>query len=402
MKTTSCKMTLFVTAITVTLLLHVTAWAQADQLPPNFVATAQIRIGDKLLETIAQYYAQRGEFAPFYVETDLSEVKLRPLAWAPNGEWLAIFRAGFDEKQLYKKQLCVLSRTGQLIMCAQESPSSYFDAAYGADQLSTVSWSMDSSKIYFASEAGGTTKLLEVDSLTGATLAELIALAPDDFKNPRFLSWSDNAGFIGLGFGEVLGAATFQPSLLSRNGESLTQLSPRLAKNLSATIESAYLCLKFSPRGEYLVALSPQLTMLYVFNADGAPIYQFDRNSGYGEVNVTCPTWEADESAFVFAAMTEKSGYTLFRVALMQKALSILYSATPRVVDNIPELEYPIDSGFGITASSDKKHYIVLVRNQGEDGEQAGVGVIYPDSHIEVFRGPYESTLYPVWVPPLK
>jgi WD40 repeat protein len=386
---------------------RVVGQARHNALPADLIFTAAVhsQSGNDDSIMLVRLDAKTLTMTPFYVDTNPTKVTGWPLVWSPDGSSLAIFRSEHvrpedPSEDGYLGQICILARTGKRTVCTEDPPVYQFNGKLTENQLSTVSWSADSKRVYFVSKAGDKVRLLEADATTGKRLNVLyeyaaISLTSGGTGYWNFLSWTPDLEYVAVGLGDDLKPAGLRQQLLhNRNNRSQVNLT-----SMFSTFVYSYLCLDFSPKGSYLVIEgrgNQDDELLYVLDKQGNVLHTIGPSSGYGRLSVTCPTWQEDESAFVSVAASDQALSSILRYSLVDQKLSVAY--------RLPE-GLPLESSQGrvippLALSPDGRFIAAHGIDNPNPGGNRQVVVIYPDGHARAFLGDYFYTENPVWMPP--
>jgi Tol biopolymer transport system component len=383
-------------------LSRVVGQAQSDSLPTNLLFTAASRTQDpqKSQMMLMRIDAKTLAITPFYVDQRAAESGLRALKWSPDGRYLAIYRvehvnASDPTPKGYLWQICILTRAGLLRNCLDDSPSTYTISSIlrgQSDEIqpATLSWSADSQRVYFVSVAAGTLRLIEADANTGKRL-NVLREYPDTVVggDQTLISWSIDRSHIAVGIGR-------QWNVIDPTTSQIVDLYSLV----DTQVKYLEFCLQFSPKGSYLVAFTRTTNeKVVVVDMQGTILHTIDAQNGYGNLYVTCPTWQQDEGAFYFVGRAEQDELAhVFRYSLAERKLTVLYHLPKR---NDPVTEHSKGALAPYLAIAPDASVIAA---NGIDNptspEIFQVTVIYADGHTRSFGGNYYYAIDPLWVPP--
>ncbi|MBZ0315978.1 MAG: hypothetical protein K8L91_06135 [Anaerolineae bacterium] len=368
-----------------------TGAAQTSSTFPNDLVYVASEYGEEIgdfTQMILLVDANTLEATPIYQAEPTHELK--PLAWSPDGNLLAIadiqpYLASDGEFNARVVKLCMASLLGSPIRCFQDHLSHCYNTspATSLEQL-RVSWSPDGSKIYFVTEDKTTKRLLEADVATGETIRTLYETASYNDDGPSILAWSPKLDYVADGTG-----------LMQRTGK-LVNLNTGATYNFTDLVTpygygsraempqgSGYVCTGFSPRGTYIVAIDETAEQVLITDMELNVLYRIDNLGVKGSTYLECPVWNLDEQTlYIFSYNPDTSVYidtgrtSLFIYSLPEKNLSLHSQDT-------------VYSPF--TLSPDETHFAFE--------NQIWVDVLSPDGAIIRFGTPTQPAHYPLWRP---
>lgn len=364
-----------------------TSTAQTSNTLPNDLVYVAVEHGEKIgdfTEMILLVDANTLEATPIYQGEPTHELK--PLAWSPDGNLLAIADiqpdlASDGEYNARVVKLCMASLLGSPIRCFQDHLSHYYNTSpqTSLEQL-CVSWSPDGNKIYFVTEDKTTKRLLEADVATGETIRTLYETASDIDNIPAILAWSPLLDYVadGTGLMERTGRLV---NLNTGETYGFTDLVTPYGYGLRSEMPqgSGYVCTGFSPLGTYLVAIDEVAEQVLITDTELNVLYRIDDLGVKGSTRLLCPVWSLDEQAlYIHAANSDTGQISLFMYSLSERKLELHSQDT---------VYYPF------TLSPDKTYFAFK--------NHIWVDVISPDGAIIRFGTPQQPAIYPLWRPKL-
>lgn len=336
----------------------------------------------------------------FHADTELLIGRIVPLHWSPDGQSLAVLRYVIpDPNDLHNHfwQVCVLSRTGVLIRCMDE-PAWFAPNHHGESQAQALTWSADSTKLYYvaADAEREVLRFVEAEARTGRTLRVL-----SEYVGAQ-LVWSPTLDYrVEVRWQETLGMER-----LSIEYQRLTP-APQSAQRTdlsSQFVSSGYfyrLCPDTSPSGTYFVALGGLNweDRFILLNRQGQVTKRLAFPIARDAENTSCPSWQPDEQAFYFRAksLTDPLAY-IFRYSLPDEQLTIFYRFPERLHGmDYPDyrVDYPAYGGSisGVRVSPDGRFVAAM-------GMERAI-ITYPPEGERILVGwEYAEASDPLWFPP--
>jgi len=372
--------------------------------------------------------AQTGQWHLFYAKKG-DDVGL--INWSPRGDQVAIFQS-----DLHGTQLCVLTRTAQLISCMDNYVGQiafymiFGTGAGGNSYLYKVGWSKDESKIYYVTDtpnSGKVPEFIEADVTTGRTLqmlysqSDLDPLTAVPAQNTGILllrtAYSQNSMTTGVNLIQFQSAA--QPdskTLTSVIRKNLNvQFTPPNNYDLSAP-ENAQddphkhisdFC-GFSPQGSYLTRFdSGAIYSLYdqhpyewdILDIMGNVVYRMLPPIYSSKLIPTgCVAWAPSETVFYarqrFKSQNNNSNYLLISKYTLSGDHQI--AITPFFTD-----AGVLDPYTGPWEISPDGNYILYEEACGQDDGCDLTTIVGPNNTVERYPGINGISAHPLWIPPL-
>ena len=369
--------------------------AQLHTLPVDLIVTVAQR--DGYHNTIARVDAKTLILTDFYTNADLKGII--PISWSPNGQLLSIaqhFGGG-------SFQLCLLNSVGVLQKCMAERPF-WGGNEYGDSQLDALSWSADSTKLYYAVESSDSFRLVEADVLTGKTIQVIFEIPKSDALPYGVMAWSLTQEYVVIGNHFDPPPYSYSMEIASLNS---TQMGQR--KNALSVIprnELNRICARSSPKGSYFAVLvgvvgndgegfNPSATSIWLLNSQGQIIHYIEPLVAVGKLSInTCPFWQSDEQSLYFSAFDrDNSTVGIYRYALNDRQLMVWHTGQQNSLSGgvVSPLSIYYD-GRAIAGHSVKRPI---------SGGNSQVVVGFPDGYELIIIGNYYESRSPLWVPPL-
>lgn len=371
--------------------------AQSHSLPVDLIVSVAPQ--GAFHNTLVKVNADTLALSEFY--TNANSKGIIPVSWSPNGQILSIAQhlgAG-------SFQICVLNALGALQRCMSEQPF-WGGNDEGESQFDAISWSEDSTEIYYVAESKETFRLVEADVLTGETTRVVFESAKTEKLPYGVLTWNITQQYV------VIGNHFENPPYAL--GLELASLNPNVPQadqrrdvfSIVPRDEANRLCVRSSPNGNYFVMLAgvvglmpngyvPDATSIWLLNPEGQIVHRIQATPSTGEFAIsTCPFWQADGQAVYFSAYNKDSSLVgLYRYTLTDRQLTTWYAAPSNSTTSgiVAPLSIYLD-GQAIAGRTSASRM---------PPRKAQVGVVFADGYELTIAGDFEEYLYPVWVPPL-
>jgi WD40 repeat protein len=389
-------LTLILTLISLGALLTASGYAQElSPLPSDIVFSASSgeideSLGNYRYNILGFIEAESLEVRQFYIDETASLIK--PLSWSPNGNLLAILRVVLTGESEATADICVLGRSGELQICFDDKPSGSIPGLRSVEQQYLVTWSPDSTHLYFVAEDvignQGTYRLVEVDVSTGQTLETVYQVEfTISYYNPIMI-WTPTMDQIAIGV----------PNYPRIGQAKVVDIKTGNEWRVGDIVndQEIDICGAFSPLGNYLIASINTdetdgiiVNAFVVFDKEGEIVHTVDV-SAYAATSFQCPTWSADESSFfIYLNSSEVEArilsYSLQGEALTEYAFWFLDDTHMAIeaVAVFPLEVSPTDTYIAFSS------YVYFER----------ITVICPDGEMLHFASPFSRARWPVWVP---
>jgi len=357
---------------------------------------------------------------------------VQPLNWSPHGQYLAILQ---DAPQ-GDWNICILSRTGQLVSCMENRMSGYV-AGGGTETYSVYqpAWSADETQLFYATDdpaSGGSPEYVAGDIATGKTVRIL-------YNKPDMNRWAEapanGSGEFWLPEGnEEIGGTYPATSLIqfpvvntNKTAGSSTNVTSEVRVPLSPTFtvpshitvsalqashddptkHRAQFC-NFSPKGTYFAAFDwgpvvlsggmyPVKVDPYEFDildANGSIAYRMTTDTyPLAAIPQGCVLWSPDDKWFEASnSDSSNNSFVVNKYTLMPGGKLSIEPYSQSSADVTAALAYSA----GIHLSPDGQYLLFE-----SDSDHKITTVIGPNNEIATFPGINNLSMRPLWIPPL-
>ena len=329
-----------------------------------------------------------------FYEDNLSIIgRINVLSWSPDRKRLAIYRSLIPDRNNFQNripQICIIKRDGILLQCMDELPH-INPNKYGESQIQALTWSTDSSKIYFMASDRQISqlRLVEADAQTGKTLQTL-----SEFSTNAKIVWNYTLDYF---------AQEQREQLVSGNSQTAFAYLPTNAlfqpqQGVDLLNRSAYfdrLCPETSPTGQYFVIMGGEapIDKFTIFNRQGQIAFRVSFPS-FPDLEIeSCPSWQQDEQSLYFRGNTSSDETArIFRYSLQDNRLTVFY----RISDTLSLNKPGYGGSLGRLQISPDGQFIAAQSTEG------GI-VVYPadGERIQITHESLSEASSPLWVPPL-
>lgn len=340
--------------------------------------------------------------SPFYTNAQLDVL---PVSWSPSGDMLAIVL--YDEFMSHPAQICVLTKSAQLVSCMKDEPN--IDAVINSGRYYyNVKWAADEKSIFFVIDTFANYYLMQGDVSTGRTIRTIYSGKNARSERSTIYSWTNSLDYFILGAGDearadVAGTITLinipQSGSLSAlqvpKDKELVQPAPSLkgtplsSSSPDSTVitqQGLWVACPFSPHDTYLPAfdqplLDQRAEEFILFDKSASKRLKTITYSNANDLPISCPSWNSDESLLYWESGKNK----VFKYDFSSNKAHMLYQTT-----SLPNFISPIVP----SNLEDRLAYVSSVYP-----ESTSIIVVDKNGLIYTLGDAQLTTDFPLWMP---